>query len=290
VCVTAAIAEHFDLERESSAERDASSCRAAERCELGEMCNWTSARARASECYRPFGGPYTARCGRYDSIVSSGIDSAITYYYGADGALVGTNSVGLGSEGCVSYDGSFTLPASCTPTSTTCSEDDAGSGDPGESDAGTTDSGTNDSGTMDAGATDAGTADAGTSEGGQQDSASLLCDCANEEVSLACVCAQGQGWCLTFEQAVTNVLCGSTPVPPSLEQGCGYKMVRRGVGFQTYVYQGADDTLVGAFIYSDVPFGTCSRPTYGTQMPELETCADYSICDLCPTGANPCQL
>ena len=74
--------------------------------------------------------------------------------------------------------------------------------------------------------------------------------------------------------------------------GCRHR--RRGRGrcgwVGDYVYQGAENTLVGASDYIDVPFGTCLRAVYTTEMPDLKACADYAICDLCPDGENPCQL
>ena len=278
VCVTEATAQRFQTQPQPPGESDAGGCRAVERCDLGEMCNFASARPLALECYRPFAGPYAARCGGYDSIVSSGTDSTITYYYGQDGALVGTSSSGLSNEpGCVSYDAAFSLPGACTAPPL-CPFD-----------AGMTDAGTLDGGEQDAGMSDAGQQDAGMADAGQ-DAAAMLCDCSSEEVSLACVCAQTT--CVTFKQAVADVFCQvGFPGRPRVERGCGYKQVTLGAGLgaRTFVYEGIDETLVGASTINDVPFGTCSQFAYRAQIPDLRTCADYSICDLCP-GQSPCEF
>jgi hypothetical protein len=213
----------------------------------------------------PTAGTYRTNCRPYKGIVSLGIDTTHTYFYGDDGALLGTSSAGLVPDpGCVSYHPSFTLPPApaCAPTASLC-PGDAGVGDGGASDAST------------------------------QDATSMLCDCASEEVSLECVCAQGQMACRTFEQATTNVFCqAGFPGRNSVQRGCGYTRVNLGggLGFQNYVYQGTDHTLVGAWIVNDLPSGTCARGDYRTQMPDLEACPDYAICDLCPGGQNPCQL
>jgi hypothetical protein len=72
VCVTEAIAQRLETQPQPPDESDADVCRAAERCGLDEMCNMATARAQVLECYRPFAGPYAARCGGYDSIVFLG--------------------------------------------------------------------------------------------------------------------------------------------------------------------------------------------------------------------------
>lgn len=270
VCVTEPISVRFDMATQPPAEKQDSACRVEESCAEDAMCNWATARASASDCYMPFGGVYTARCGSYDGVVFQGTDSASTYYYGADGALVGRDERGLANQpGCVSYDPSFRLPASCTRTSPTCPED--------------------------AGMSDAGVSDAGTSDASTQDAAATFCDCSGETVSLACLCPLGsrQMPCRTFELATTNVVCqAGFPGRPTVERGCGNTRVNLASGLesQTFVYQGPEHTLIGASIVGDVPYGVCMTNSYRTVLPDLKPCADYSVCDLCPGGPNPCQL
>jgi hypothetical protein len=59
----------------------------------------------------------------YDGIVMQGTDSATYYYYDKGGKLLGRNEVGLSPAGCLSYDPSFRLPASCEILTPECSED-----------------------------------------------------------------------------------------------------------------------------------------------------------------------
>lgn len=72
---------------------------------------------------RPLTPYYAVRCGQYDGVVSQGIDSATYFYYDDSGKLVATNDVGLSARGCVSYDPSFSLPASCEIVTPECSAD-----------------------------------------------------------------------------------------------------------------------------------------------------------------------
>lgn len=107
---------------EPSCSSATSPCRGANSfCTRGEIAT------RIADCVnRPLTPYYEVRCGPYDGVVSQGTDSLRFFYYDDAGKLVGTNDVGLSAQGCVAYDPSFMLPASCEITTPGC--EDAGTG------------------------------------------------------------------------------------------------------------------------------------------------------------------
>jgi hypothetical protein len=75
-----------------------------------------------------YGNQIILRCGGYDALDFTGIDSDDIRYYDASGKLVGATSGGDSSgPPCVSYDPSFTAPPkSCIQVTPICENDDGG--------------------------------------------------------------------------------------------------------------------------------------------------------------------
>ena len=89
-----------------------------------EFCSWAEAAPRIAPCVRrPLTPYYAVRCGPYDGVVGQGTDSARFFYFDATGTLVAWNEVGLGARGCLSFDPTFELPASCDIVTPECTED-----------------------------------------------------------------------------------------------------------------------------------------------------------------------
>jgi hypothetical protein len=114
------------------------------------------------------------------------------------------------------------------------------------------------------------------------------CDCSSAELALECVCAHAT--CRSFAAATSSEFCqAASPGLPTMQRGCGFTIVEAdaGLGSIAFVYEGFEYTLVGASSISDLPYGACQTAWYATAIPDLTQCADYSICDLCASGAYP---
>jgi hypothetical protein len=116
------------------------------------------------------------------------------------------------------------------------------------------------------------------------------CDCGASEVSLDCVCSLQT--CPEYSAATAFTTC---PVSgfTTLQVGCGSVLITTGGGFdsRSFLYQGAERTLVGASFGSDAPFGICRQNDYSSGMLDLTQCADYTNCSLCQGETLPqCKL
>jgi hypothetical protein len=120
------------------------------------------------------------------------------------------------------------------------------------------------------------------------DSGSALeCDCTRpSDLSMDCACSLSYE-CLTFEDAVASADCqgASSGTQVVIRRGCGYTLVERelsgGYDAASYLYQGADNVLVGVSFRTEVPYGICASSRYETTMHDLPKCAQVSACDVC---------
>lgn len=73
-----------------------------------------------------------------------------------------------------------------------------------------------------------------------------------------------------------------------MRRGCGYTLVELegtgGYSGSSYLYQGADNKLVGVSFHSDAAYGICASARYETTIHILPKCAQVSNCDLCGGG------